>query len=222
MIVLGKQALAGKAPWELLLDVALGVHLRRLSIPPGPGLSKSSQLPCHPGPCPQPCVLSFSCKQTPAWKGGAYITHICLLQTLLSFMLLGQIPGKGPLGEAPFLSTPCPALSVRRQNNFFHKVCPSQRKHTRALWHGLSEGKGLCSELLSKGSWPEIRCLKTWKAVRQESIKDGLYHLVRMENQFSTYGTVAWGSPRLPSPPPAFPFSVVHMRRAAFIFGDQL
>lgn len=107
-------------------------------------------------------------------------------------MLLGQIPGKGPLGEAPFLSTPCPALSVRRQNNFFHKVCPSQKQHTRAPWHGISEGKGLCSELHSEGSWPEIRCLKTWKAARQEYIKDGLYHLVRLENQFSIYGTVAW------------------------------
>lgn len=107
-------------------------------------------------------------------------------------MLLGQIPGKRPLGEAPFLSTPCPALSVRRQNNFFHKVCSSQRQHTHAPWHGLSEGKGLCSELHSKGSWPEIRCLKTWKAVRQEYIKDGLYHSVWLENQFSIYVTVAW------------------------------
>lgn len=107
-------------------------------------------------------------------------------------MLLGQIPGKGPLGEAPFLSSLCPTLSVRRQNNFFHKGCPSQRKHTHALWHEISEGKGLCSALNSKGSWPGIRCLKTWKAVRQKYIKDGLYHLVRWENQFSVYGTVAW------------------------------
>lgn len=98
------------------------------------------------------CSFSFSCKQTPEWKGGAYIIHSCLLQTLLSFMLLGQIPGKGPLGEAPFLSSLCPTLSVRRQNNFFHKGCPSQRKYTHALRHGISEGKGLCSALYSKGS----------------------------------------------------------------------
>lgn len=154
------------------------------------GLQESSQLHHHLRLHLKSCSVSFSCKQTPEWKGGAYIIHICLLQTLLSFMLLGQIPGKGPLGEAPFLSTPCPTLSVRRQNNFFHKVCPSQKQHTQALWHGISEGKGLCSELYSKGSWPGIRCLKTWKAVRQEYIKDGLYHLVRLANQFSIYGTV--------------------------------
>lgn len=106
-------------------------------------------------------------------------------------MLLGQIPGKGPLGEAPFLCTPCPPLSVRRQNNFFHKVCLSQSKHAHAPWHETSKGKGLCSELHSKGSWPGIRCLKTWKATRQAYIKDGLYHLVRLENQFSIYGTMA-------------------------------
>lgn len=28
--------------------------------------------------------------------------------------------------------------------------------------------------------------------MRQEYIKDGLYHSVRSENQFSMYGTVAW------------------------------
>lgn len=107
----------------------------------GKGLPQSSQLCYHLGPPFKPYSLSFSCKQTPKWRGGAYITHICLLQILLSFMLLGQIPGKGPLGEAPFLCTPCPTLSVRRQNNFFHKVCLSQRKHTHALWHETSEGK---------------------------------------------------------------------------------
>lgn len=144
--------------------------------------------------------LSFPCKQTPGWKGGAYITHICLLQIWLSFMLLGQIPGKGPLGEAPFLYTPCPALSVRQQNNFFHKVCLSQSKHTHAPWHETSKGKGLCSELHSKGSWPEIRCLKTWKAVRQAYIKDGLYHLVRLENQFSICGAMARVKPTPQTP----------------------
>lgn len=187
------------APWELLFDVAKGIHpQQRFQSSPGPGLSQSSQLHRHLGPHAQSCILSFSCKQTPEWQGGAYIIHICLLQTLLSFMLLGQIPGKGPLGEAPFLSTPCPTLSVRRQNNFFHKVVPSQRKHTHAPWHGISEGKGLCSELHSKGRWPEIRCLKTWKAVRQEYITDGLYHWLRLANQFSIYVAVERIKPTSP------------------------
>ena len=128
------------------------IHNRLSSQTWGQVPPKSSQLRHHLGPHLKSRRLSFSCKQTPEWKGGAYIIHICLLQILLSFMLLGQIPGRGPLGEAPFLSTPCPTLSVRRQNNFFHKVCPSQRKHTHALWQGISEGKGLCSELHSKGS----------------------------------------------------------------------
>lgn len=158
--------------------------------------------------------LSFPCKRTPGWKGGAYITHICLLQIWLSFMLLGQIPGKGPLGEAPFLYTPCPALSVRLQNNFFHKVCLSQSKQTLAPWHETSKGKGLCSELHSKGSWPEIRCLKTWKAARQAYIKDGLYHLVRLENRFSIYGAMARIKPTSQTPaflPPWYKLNGCHL-----------
>ena len=164
-----------------------------MDFPIKPGTRSQQELSVSPRPRATFKILqALILAQTLEWKGGAYIIHICLLQMQLSFMLLGQIPGKGPLGEAPFLSSLCPTLSVRRQNNFFHKGCPSQRKHTRALWHGISEGKGLCSALYSKGSWPGIRCLKTWKAVRQEYIKDGLYHWVRSENQFSMYVTVAW------------------------------
>ena len=182
------------APRELLFWFGWGIHSPTINFPIGSATWFLWEFAAHHHLRPRfkSCSFSFSCKQTPEWKGGAYIIHICLLQILLSFMLLGQIPGKGPLGEAPFLSTLCPTLSVRQQNNFFHKVCPSQKQHTHALWHGISKGKGLCSELHSKGSWPEIRCLKTWKAVRQEYIKDGLYHLVWLENQFSIYGTMAW------------------------------
>ena len=124
-----------------------------MDFPIKPGTRSQQELSVSPRPRATFKILqALILAQTPEWKGGAYIIHICLLQMQLSFMLLGQIPGKGPLGEAPFLSSLCPILSVRRQNNFFHKGCPSQRKHTRALWHGISEGKGLCSALYSKGS----------------------------------------------------------------------
>lgn len=118
----------------------------------GPGLPRSSQLHCHLGPHLKPCILLSSCKQTPGWKGGAYIIHICLLQILLSFMLLGQIPGKGPLGEAPFLSAPCPALSVRRQNNFFHKVCLAKENIPVPCGMGSLKGRACAPNYTPRGA----------------------------------------------------------------------